>query len=64
MSKDKIGLTTRTPTVSPNFVIKYLRENEKCRETIFTFSNGVQVKSFKSKKGSKISLQYPFNWPV
>ena len=36
-----------------NFAIKYLRESEKCRETIFAFSYGAKVESFKQKNGRK-----------
>ena len=33
-----------------NFAIKYLRENEKVRETVFACSYGAQVESFKQIK--------------
>ena len=32
---------------------EYLRENEKVRETIFAYSYGAQVESFKQKSGQK-----------
>ena len=40
-------LTTRT-----HFFRKYLRENEKVRETFFVCSYGAQVESFKQKKNN------------
>ena len=36
-----------------NFAIEYLRENKTVCETVFVYSYGVQVKSFKQKNGQK-----------
>ena len=44
-----------------DFIIKYLRENEKVRETIFACSYGAQVESFKQKIGQNFCDTVPFN---
>ena len=63
VSKEKSGVCVvvdYTDTWFSNFAIKYLHENEKFRETVFAFSYGAQVESFKQKrKWSKISWHCP-----
>ena len=58
ISKEKIGCPCcRCLQGQPIFEIcdqiQYLRESEKFRETIFAFSYGAKVESFKQKNGRK-----------
>ena len=52
ISKEKIGVSVDVDyedTQFSNFVIEYLRENEKFRETVFACSYWAQVESFMPK---------------
>ena len=62
MCSTTMQVSAKSDCPFPNFAFKYLREDEKFRETVFACSYGAQVESFKPRKWSKILWHCPCMW--
>ena len=62
MCSTTMQVSAKSDCPFPNFAFKYLREDEKFRETVLACSYGAQVESFKPRKWSKILWHCPCMW--